>query len=84
MIINHGPIAVRTHADETALTEGISAIVKCFGKDAIKDIEIHSADRVSVLHDLSPETHRVVPGVQSEQTTKQLIKESKDKPSWRR
>lgn len=84
MIINHGPSIVRTHADETGLTEGISAIVKCFGKDAIKDIEIHSADRVSVLHELSPELHRVVPGVQSTQTTKQVIKESKEKPSWRR
>lgn len=79
MIINHGPIAVRTHADETALTEGISAIVKCFGKDAIKDIEIHSADRVSVLHDLSPETHRVVPGVQSEKSIKEWVKETKGK-----
>jgi len=84
MIINHGPSAVRAHADESGLTEGISAIVKVFGKDAIKDIEIHSDDRISVLHELSPQLHRVVPGVQSTQTTKQMIKESKEKPSWRR
>lgn len=79
MIINRGPTPVRTHADETGLTEGISAIVKCFGKDAIKDIEIHSPDRVSVLHELSPELHRVVPGVQSEKSIKEWIKETKGK-----
>lgn len=84
MTLNKGPTAVRTHADETGLTEGISEIVKAFGKDAIKDIEIHSYDRVSVLHELSPELRRVVPGVQSGQTTKQVIKESKERPSWRK
>lgn len=79
MIINQGPTAVRTHADETELTEGISAIVKCFGKDAIKDIEIHSAERVSVLHELSPELHRVVPGVKAQESVKDWIKKTKGK-----
>lgn len=79
MIVNLGPTEVRTHADEAGLTEGISAIVKIFGKDAIKDIEIHSADRVSVLHELSPQLHRAVPGVQSEKSIKEWIKETKGK-----
>lgn len=78
MKINHGPVAVREHADQTGLTEGISAIVRCFGKDAIKDIEINSGDEVSVLHDLSPELHRVIPGVVGTLTTKDVIKQSKE------
>ncbi len=79
MKIYHGPAAVRQHADESGLTDGISAIVRCFGKDAIKDIEIHAGDRISVLHDLSPEGHRVIPGVTGSMTTKDVINQSKVK-----
>lgn len=77
--LSYGPAAVRNHADETGLTEGIRAIVKFFGKDAIKDIEIHSVNRVSVLHELSPELHRVVPGVQPQESVKDWIKKTKGK-----
>ena len=78
MKINHGPAAVRGHADSAGLTAGISAIVRCFGKDAIKDIEIHACGEVSVLHELSPELHRVIPGVVGTMTTKDVIKQSKE------
>ena len=79
MKINYGPAAVRQHADEAGLTEGISAIVKAFGKDGIKDIEIHAGGEVSVLHELSPELHRVIPGVAGNMTTKDAIQQSKVK-----
>lgn len=79
MKINHGPTAVRNHADAAGLTEGISAVVKAFGKDAIKDIEIHAGGEVSVLHELSPELHRVIPGVAGSMTTKDAIQQSKVK-----
>ncbi len=78
MKINHGPSAVRNHADSTGLTEGISAIVKAFGKDVIKDIEIHAGGEVSVLHELSPELSRVIPGVIGNLTIKDVIKQSKE------
>lgn len=78
MKINHGSAAVRQHADSSGLTEGISAIVRCFGKDAIKDIEIHAGEDISVLHELSPELHKVIPGVIGNLTTKDVIKQSKE------
>lgn len=78
MKVNQGPAAVRQHADEAGLTEGISAIVRCFGKDTVKDIEIHACGEVSVLHELSPELRRVIPGVIGNLTTKDVIKQSKE------
>ncbi len=79
MKINYGPAAVRNHADAAGLTEGIIAVVKAFGKVAIKDIEIHAGDEVSVLHEISPELHRVIPGVAGIMTTKDAIQQSKVK-----
>lgn len=85
MKINKGSLEVRSHADECELTEGISAIVRAFGKDAIKDIEIHSEDEVSYLHELSREYHRIVPGTKSQQSVKDIIKSEKEaKPTWKR
>jgi len=79
MNINYGPAAVRQHADETGLTEGISAIVKAFGKDAIKDIEVHSEGNVSVLKELSPDRERIAVHARSDETTADVIKQSKTK-----
>ena len=78
MKINHGPTAVRQHADYAGLTEGISAIVRCFGKDAIKDIEIHAGGEVSVIHELSHQNDRVIPGSSGNMTTKDAIKEARE------
>ena len=78
MKINHGPAAVRQHADSAGLTEGISAIVRCFGKDSIKDIEIHAGGEVSVLHELSRQNDRVIPGSPGNMTTKDAIKEARE------
>lgn len=73
MKIHQGAAAVRQHADSAGLTEGISAIVKAFGKDSIKDIEIHASGEVSVLHELSHQHDRVIPGVKGDMTTKDAI-----------
>lgn len=82
---NTGPSAVRQHADREGLTAGISAIVRAFGKDAIKDIEIHSEGEVSYIHELSPNRARVIPGTKSDQSVKDIIKADKEaKPTWRR
>jgi len=78
MKINHGPTSVRQHADSAGLTEGISAIVRCFGKDAIKDIEIHAGGEVSVLHELSHQNARVIPGVVGGITIKDVIKQARE------
>lgn len=78
MKINYGPTAVRQHADEAGLTEGISAIVRCFGKDAIKDIEVHAGGEVSALHELSHQNDRVIPGSSGDMTTKEALKEARE------
>ena len=78
MKINQGPTAVRQHADSAGLTEGISAIVRCFGKDSIKDIEVHAGGEVSVLHELSHQNDRVIPGSPGNMTTKDAIKEARE------
>lgn len=78
MKINHGPAAVRQHADSAGLTEGISAIVKAFGKEAIKDIEVHAGGEISVLHELSHQNDRVIPGAPGNMTTKDAIKEARE------
>lgn len=79
MNINYGPTAVRQHADEAGLTDGISAIVKAFGKDAIKDIEVHGEGRLSVLKELSPERERIAVHARTDDTTADVIKQSKTK-----
>lgn len=57
--MNIGAKAVKDHADEFGLSDGISAIVRAFGKDSIKDIEIISEGRRTALKEISRDAYRL-------------------------
>lgn len=85
--IKGGGAAVKAHADEMGLTDGIKKIIDAFGgNDQVKDIEITSPGRKSYLRSNYPESVRVRPGGEGTGvTTKELINEQKSqRPSWKK
>ena len=78
-MIEYGSKAVKKHADDTGLSEGISAIVRAFGKESIKDIEIMSPGRKSALKEYSKESVRIAVAARADETIKQLISATKAK-----
>lgn len=52
-------------AQEAGLSEFIGKVSAAFGKDAIADISITDEQGEIFLHQPDPQSHRVIPGVQS-------------------
>ncbi len=80
-----GGAAIKAHADEFGLSDGISKIADVFGRDNIKDIEITSPGRHTALREFTTDPVRVVPGVKATTTAQKLSKKTEqEKPSWRK
>lgn len=63
MDIKGGAEAVKQHADDTGLTEGISKIIAAFGGNSqVKDIAIFSPGKLTYLREYPQKVVRVRPG----------------------
>lgn len=77
--MNTGAKAVKEHADEFGLSEGISAIVRAFGKESVKDIEIISEGRRTALREISKDADRIAVHAKSNDTVKSYVQKLKGK-----
>lgn len=74
-----GSQAVRQHADEAGLTEGISAIVRAFGKDSIKDIQIETKGKTSFIHEYQRDADRICVPAITDESLADVLKTAREK-----
>lgn len=74
-----GSQAVKQHADEAGLTKGISAIVRAFGKESIKDIQIETEGKASFIHEYQRDADRICVTTITDESLADILKAAREK-----